>query len=344
MTTDQPKPAPAQDHQFPPIVPYPQHYNGAPFPPPGQPGGPYPPSFFAYPPGDAENGQPGAPSGTPYMVPYPPHGMLYAYPPPPPGQTFPQPQNTQVPALRPKRKQVKMACTNCAAACKRCDETRPCERCVKYGISDTCRDGQRKERKKGIKRGPYKRKNKGSSADGNNGQYGAQPEGEWAPGTQAPASAATTTAAIHAVAHQFAGPEGYYPVYYPSAPYMPHPPEGQEGAPPPPANGQPPLMPYFIPAGAYPPPFPHYLPPGSAYPPPLQPPQAPPPPHSQAQETAKEAAPASGEQNHTRLLRPWLLLLSQRSVDPKMKKQKTTSGRSKVSKTDDGTEASSVIA
>ena len=51
-------------------------------------------------------------------------------------------------------------CTNCAAACKRCDDSRPCERCQKYGLGESCVDGQRKERKKGIKRGPYKRKPK----------------------------------------------------------------------------------------------------------------------------------------------------------------------------------------
>ena len=49
-------------------------------------------------------------------------------------------------------------CTNCASACKRCDVSRPCERCIKYGLSDTCRDGQRKERKKGFKRGPYNKR------------------------------------------------------------------------------------------------------------------------------------------------------------------------------------------
>ncbi|TFY64756.1 hypothetical protein EVJ58_g2405 [Rhodofomes roseus] len=89
--------------------------------------------------------------------------MVYAYPAPPPGQAFPpyQPQMQPTPStVRPKRKQVKMACTNCATACKRCDEARPCERCVKYGIADTCIDGVRKERKKGVKRGPYKRKSK----------------------------------------------------------------------------------------------------------------------------------------------------------------------------------------
>ena len=56
-------------------------------------------------------------------------------------------------------------CTNCAAACKKCDESRPCERCLKYGTANSCVDGQRKERKKGIKRGPYKRKNKSDTPD-----------------------------------------------------------------------------------------------------------------------------------------------------------------------------------
>ncbi|GAA5795605.1 hypothetical protein HPULCUR_000966 [Helicostylum pulchrum] len=42
-------------------------------------------------------------------------------------------------------------------ACKKCDEGRPCQRCVKYNLTETCQDSVRKERKKGIKRGPYKR-------------------------------------------------------------------------------------------------------------------------------------------------------------------------------------------
>ncbi|KAF8978116.1 hypothetical protein BGZ46_006817 [Entomortierella lignicola] len=59
---------------------------------------------------------------------------------------------------KPKRRQVKNACVNCQKACKKCDEGRPCTRCIKYGLSDTCVDSTRKVRKKGIKRGPYKRK------------------------------------------------------------------------------------------------------------------------------------------------------------------------------------------
>lgn len=60
--------------------------------------------------------------------------------------------------MRPKRKQVKNACVNCQKACKKCDEGRPCTRCIKYGLTDSCQDSLRKERKRGIKRGPYKRR------------------------------------------------------------------------------------------------------------------------------------------------------------------------------------------
>ena len=186
-----PPPGPDQQQPYPPT--YPSFT-------PGFPPGAYPPPFYTYaPPGTdgahGENGgQPPQPPH-PYMMYPPPPGMVYAYP---PGQRMSvqsmigayflqyftafyggQPSNG-----RPtKRKQVKMAvsfynmlsvltssvisqCTNCATACKRCDETRPCERCIKYGLADQCQDGVRKERKKGIKRGPYKRKPKTSSADG----------------------------------------------------------------------------------------------------------------------------------------------------------------------------------
>ncbi|KIR70229.1 hypothetical protein I310_05855 [Cryptococcus deuterogattii CA1014] len=56
-----------------------------------------------------------------------------------------------------KRAQVRVACTRCQKACKKCSDSRPCERCDKYGLSD-CVDTTRKPRKTGIKRGPYKRR------------------------------------------------------------------------------------------------------------------------------------------------------------------------------------------
>ncbi|KAG2218381.1 hypothetical protein INT45_013332 [Circinella minor] len=66
--------------------------------------------------------------------------------------------------VKPKRKQVKNACVNCQKACKKCDDARPCPRCIKYGIEATCVNSVRKERKKGVKRGPYKQR-KGQDAD-----------------------------------------------------------------------------------------------------------------------------------------------------------------------------------
>jgi len=65
---------------------------------------------------------------------------------------------------RTKRTQCKNACTNCQKACKKCDDNRPCQRCTRYGTADTCVDSKRKERKKGLKRGPYKKRD--GKADG----------------------------------------------------------------------------------------------------------------------------------------------------------------------------------
>lgn len=50
---------------------------------------------------------------------------------------------------RPKRSQVKNACSSCQKACKKCDVGRPCMRCIKFRIADTCVDSVRRERSKG---------------------------------------------------------------------------------------------------------------------------------------------------------------------------------------------------
>lgn len=46
-----------------------------------------------------------------------------------------------------KRKQVKNACIHCQKACKKCDDERPCTRCIKYNLAETCTDSPRKERR-----------------------------------------------------------------------------------------------------------------------------------------------------------------------------------------------------
>ncbi|TPX43420.1 hypothetical protein SeMB42_g04733 [Synchytrium endobioticum] len=65
-----------------------------------------------------------------------------------------------------KRDQVKVACVNCQKACKKCDQGRPCQRCVRYGLMETCSDSVRKERMRGLKRGPYKRRELSGSSGG----------------------------------------------------------------------------------------------------------------------------------------------------------------------------------
>ncbi|KAI9314800.1 hypothetical protein BX666DRAFT_2029050 [Dichotomocladium elegans] len=61
---------------------------------------------------------------------------------------------------KPKRKQVKNACIHCQKACKKCDDGRACKRCLRLGLEASCIDSPRKPRRKGIRRGPYKPRQK----------------------------------------------------------------------------------------------------------------------------------------------------------------------------------------
>jgi hypothetical protein len=135
-----------------------------------------------------------------------------------------------------------MACTNCASACKRCDEARPCQRCQKYGQVDSCRDGVRKARKVGTKRGPYKRKSK-LPAPETPPYPGFTPNGEgsWSGPSDQPNS--VPPAAGAAMPPQYLPPEGYWPYpYYPPPPGYVPPPDGHANG-----DGQPPHQPAYYP-------------------------------------------------------------------------------------------------
>ncbi|KAH9842884.1 uncharacterized protein C8Q71DRAFT_734966 [Rhodofomes roseus] len=165
-------------------------------------------------------------------------------------------------APRTKRRQVKNACTNCQKACKKCDDARPCLRCVKYGIAEECIDSQRKERQKGVKRGPYKKR------DGKSNSVDETIDANGQPGMVIPPAVAATSATppIPYVA-PYAPFYGQYPthlhkpgegpVYVPQLVYAPLPPPhpqpmpghgGQEGEAP--GYPPPPYYPIFTP---YPP-------------------------------------------------------------------------------------------
>ncbi|OUM65120.1 hypothetical protein PIROE2DRAFT_69138 [Piromyces sp. E2] len=67
-------------------------------------------------------------------------------------------ENPRFEKIKRKRNQVKMACVNCQRSCKKCANVRPCSRCIQKGIANTCFDIERKPRRAGIKRGPYKKR------------------------------------------------------------------------------------------------------------------------------------------------------------------------------------------
>lgn len=171
-------------------------------------------------------------SGMPmHMYPFPP-GMVPAQPP------------------RTKRRQVKNACTNCQKACKKCDDARPCLRCVKYGIAEECIDSQRKERQKGIKRGPYKKRDgkdrAATSVDQPQLDVQAVPQAIPMPAAVAAPAPTPPIPYVHPMGYPPPGFFGQYPmatgkpgetqVYYPQfylapMPPPPPPPTGQDGEP-----------------------------------------------------------------------------------------------------------------
>jgi hypothetical protein len=116
-------------------------------------------------------------------------------------------------------------------------------------MAETCRDGQRKERKKGVKRGPYKRKIKTQNEEiGEISFHDQTPEdlnlpppcvafhqadGEWV-SNQSPQGNPAAPTTIHTFsAHPPPPHEGpYYPYYLPPHPFQGFvpPPQGQEGS------------------------------------------------------------------------------------------------------------------
>ncbi|PPQ63180.1 hypothetical protein CVT24_005725 [Panaeolus cyanescens] len=113
--------------------------------------------------------------------------------------------------IRTKRRQVKNACTHCQKACKKCDDARPCLRCVKYGYSDECVDSQRKERKKGVKRGPYKKRDGKDRAACSVTTSDSAQQGATVVNGVPPQAAANLSGAYLPIGY----PPGFYPPYPP---------------------------------------------------------------------------------------------------------------------------------
>ncbi|KAF9069580.1 hypothetical protein BDP27DRAFT_1363271 [Rhodocollybia butyracea] len=57
----------------------------------------------------------------------------------------------------------------------KCDDARPCQRCIKYSRALTCVDHKKKEQTKGVQRGPYKKRNVGLTSSGTEQLDNAEP-------------------------------------------------------------------------------------------------------------------------------------------------------------------------
>ncbi|KAJ3239183.1 hypothetical protein HDU78_003026 [Chytriomyces hyalinus] len=62
-------------------------------------------------------------------------------------------------------KQCRNACVHCKRSNKKCEDVRPCLRCVQTGMEDSCEDAPRKMRHGQRRRGPYRRKEEAIAFD-----------------------------------------------------------------------------------------------------------------------------------------------------------------------------------
>eukprot|EP01129_Flabellula_baltica_P009477 TRINITY_DN3878_c0_g1_i1.p1 TRINITY_DN3878_c0_g1~~TRINITY_DN3878_c0_g1_i1.p1 ORF type:complete len:152 (+),score=24.29 TRINITY_DN3878_c0_g1_i1:102-557(+) len=67
----------------------------------------------------------------------------------------------------PKRKRVTRACNHCQKSHLACNDSRPCNRCIKKGLESTCVDGIRKTSKKTLHADNLNNKHKKRKSEGN---------------------------------------------------------------------------------------------------------------------------------------------------------------------------------
>ncbi|KAF9517682.1 hypothetical protein BS47DRAFT_1371302 [Hydnum rufescens UP504] len=67
--------------------------------------------------------------------------------PPPEAVVNPPPSDSDGQTKPPKKKKASRACAHCQKAHLTCDDSRPCQRCLKRGMADSCVEGQRKKAK-----------------------------------------------------------------------------------------------------------------------------------------------------------------------------------------------------
>ncbi|KAH9897760.1 hypothetical protein C8Q73DRAFT_370825 [Cubamyces lactineus] len=66
-------------------------------------------------------------------------------------QTMHEEQMVAPTIVQRKTRGVKIACTNCRRVSKRCDEARPCTRCLSHGMAHTCANASPKPRRRTLR-------------------------------------------------------------------------------------------------------------------------------------------------------------------------------------------------
>ncbi|RPD59881.1 hypothetical protein L227DRAFT_586416 [Lentinus tigrinus ALCF2SS1-6] len=105
----------------------------------------------------------------------------------------------------PKKKKANRACFHCQKAHLTCDDSRPCQRCIKRGMADNCTEGHRKKAKYLLDEEELEALKRAKSGEGSSksvepaSQPPAPPPPEAAPGQQ-----------------QYVSPDTMYPVYNPA--------------------------------------------------------------------------------------------------------------------------------
>ncbi|OSD06845.1 hypothetical protein PYCCODRAFT_1442371 [Trametes coccinea BRFM310] len=106
----------------------------------------------------------------------------------------------------PKKKKANRACFHCQKAHLTCDDSRPCQRCIKRGMADNCTEGHRKKAKYLLDDEELEALKRAKSGEGSaKGVEGTQPQRLSQPPPPPPEQAVPPT--------QYISPEAMFPAY-----------------------------------------------------------------------------------------------------------------------------------
>ncbi|KAI0780083.1 hypothetical protein C8Q74DRAFT_1447475 [Fomes fomentarius] len=109
----------------------------------------------------------------------------------------------------PKKKKANRACFHCQKAHLTCDDSRPCQRCIKRGMADNCTEGHRKKAKYLLDEEELEALKRSKSGEGSS--KSAEPTVQPPPPPPPPPSADPT-----APQQQYISPDAMFPVYNPA--------------------------------------------------------------------------------------------------------------------------------